>query len=232
MDVDDQVGEALLRVRKGMIAFSEASEVIMDLLRQPKNHTTPTASGLLQSPHLMDTISAWIYHALVACTSTQTQVSVLARRMGSDYPWNVPFTLAPLPLDYTELHLDLMNRMGAAVAEKELKPALCLLCGEVLDADGKGLCTAHAKQCGLGVGMFFLLQDCSVVLMHGPRASYLPSPYVDDHGERHGHFRGRPLYLNQARVKVLRSIVANHKIPSSVVFSRTTTTKVIIAGYY
>lgn len=76
--------------------------------------------------------------------------------MGSDYPWGESVSLSRLPDAYTELHLDLTTRMGKS--EKELRPALCLLCGEVLDADGKGNCTAHVKHCGLGVGMFFLLQ--------------------------------------------------------------------------
>jgi hypothetical protein len=48
--------------------------------------------------------------------------------------------------------------------------------------------------------------------MHGPRASYLPSPYVDDHGERHGQYRGRPLYINASRLELLRSLAANHKV--------------------
>jgi hypothetical protein len=47
----------------------------------------------------------------------------------------------------------------------ELRPALCLLCGEVVDADGKGQCTRHAmSSCGLGIGLFFLLQVSCLAL--------------------------------------------------------------------
>lgn len=37
-------------------------------------------------------------------------------------------------------------------------PVVCLVCGQVLDANGRGECTMHAKSCGCGVGIFFLLQ--------------------------------------------------------------------------
>jgi hypothetical protein len=76
--------------------------------------------------------------------------------MGSDYPWGESVSLTHLPNAYTELHLDLITRMGAS--EKELRPALCLLCGDLLDSDGKGQCTGHTRRCGLGTGMYFLLQ--------------------------------------------------------------------------
>ena len=44
-----------------------------------------------------------------------------------------------LPRAYTELHSYLTS-----LTESE-HPAVCLVCGEVLDADGKGQCTKHAK---------------------------------------------------------------------------------------
>jgi hypothetical protein len=83
---------------------------------------------------------------------------------------------------------------------------------QVLDANGKGKCTAHAATCGHGNGVFFLLQECIVVLMHGTRAAYLPAPYVDRHGEKHGQFRGRPLHLDQQRLNLLRNLVAMHEV--------------------
>lgn len=95
--------------------------------------------------------------------------------MGSDYPWGKAVSLTPLPDAYTELHLDLMTKMtnSEVPTEKELRPALCLLCGEVMDADGKGRCTEHVKACGLGTGIFFLLQ---VPLLSVCLVSYLTRP--------------------------------------------------------
>lgn len=71
-----------------------------------------------------------------------------------------------------------------------------------------------------------------MLLMHGPRASYLPSPYVDAHGERHGSFRGQPLFLDPKRLEMVRAMVAAHEVPSKVVHARSTSQKLIIAGYY
>ncbi len=147
--------------------------------------------------------------------------------MGGDYPAPVGrFRLVGLPSAYTDLHSELTAATGSE------HPALCLLCGAVLDGDGKGRCTAHATKCNLGCGMFFLLQECTLVLMHRRRACYLPSPYVDDHGERHGQFRGRPLYLDRRRLDLLRALAANHEIPLKVVHNRSTSRQVIISGYY
>ena len=38
------------------------------------------------------------------------------------------------------------------------QPAMCLVCGAVLNAGGKGQCYAHTMQCGGETGIFFLLQ--------------------------------------------------------------------------
>jgi hypothetical protein len=43
------------------------------------------------------------------------------------------------------------------------------------------------------------LQDCQVLLIYFNRASYFPAPFVDDHGENHKQFRGRPLHLDPSR---------------------------------
>ena len=44
-----------------------------------------------------------------------------------------------------------------------------------------------------------LSQDCLILLCHGPRAAYFPTPYVDEYGEKHRHFRGKPLHLDRNR---------------------------------
>ncbi len=45
----------------------------------------------------------------------------------------------------------------------------------------------------------FIFQDCQVLCCYHGRASYYPAPYVDDHGEKHKHHRGKPLYLDIKR---------------------------------
>ncbi len=66
-------------------------------------------------------------------------------------------------------------------------------------------------------------KDCAVLLLHGKKGCYLPSPYVDDHGERHGHYRGRPLYLDPTRWEVLRKMVASNEVSSTAGSLRTCT---------
>lgn len=110
-------------------------------------------------------------------------------------------------------------------------PVLCLVCNAALEA-GRGRCTAHARACGRGVGVFFLLQDCSVLLIYLDRACYFPSPYVDVYGERHKQFRGRPLHLDERRLEALRRVWAKQRVPYEVVQARSTSKHVILTNYY
>lgn len=110
-------------------------------------------------------------------------------------------------------------------------PVLCLVCNAALEA-GRGRCTAHARACGRGVGVFFLLQDCSVLLIYLDRACYFPSPYVDVYGERHKQFRGRPLHLDERRLEALRRVWAKQRVPYEVVQARSTSKHVILINYY
>lgn len=134
--------------------------------------------------------------------------------------------LVPLPQAYTELHTDLTSKISSE------NPAVCLVCGDVMCAGGKGACTRHAVHCGAGVGIFFLLQDCKLLFVHGPRACYFASPYVDTYGERHGQFRGRPLFLDRGRIEMVRKLWVTHAIADHVVQTRSTSRQIIISGYY
>jgi hypothetical protein len=108
---------------------------------------------------------------------------------------------------------------------------ICLVCNAALEG-GRGRCTRHAQECGRGVGVFFLLQDCSVLLIYGDRACYFASPYVDEYGERHKQFRGRPLFLDERRLEALRRVWARQRVPYEVVHSRSTSKHVILTNYY
>jgi Proteolysis_6 C-terminal len=110
-----------------------------------------------------------------------------------DYPNSYTPQLITLPHAYTELHAHI-----AASGSADETPAICLLCGHIASAGGQGHCTKHAKQCGKGVCLFFLMQECTVLLVNGKRAAYFPSCYVDEHGEKH-RARGRPLFLDPKR---------------------------------
>eukprot|EP01035_Chromulina_nebulosa_P021218 gene21218-27483_t len=118
------------------------------------------------------------------------------------------------------------------MAAFNLSVAICLICGEILDGNGKGHCTKHVQYCNGETGMYFLVQDCTILITHGPRACYLPAPYVDEFGERHRHHRGKPLHLDQRMYDMLRKIWISHNIPREVVQKRSNSTRVIIFGHY
>jgi hypothetical protein len=212
----EEAATVVATAASGVAAFSRVACAVVDLMGLHRG----AAAGRLrvplaavrQSPALMSAVGAWAAHAA-------RQDCDVAARVG-DAPSLARFELAVLPPSYTDLHCDLVQQLsdtlsssGQAASDKgEVRPALCLLCGAVLDANGRGQCTAHAAACGHGSGVFFLLQECVVVLLHGTRAAYLPAPYVDRHGEKHGQFRGRPLHLDPHRLHLLRSLVALHEV--------------------
>eukprot|EP00981_Chlorochromonas_danica_P001717 scaffold369_cov177-Ochromonas_danica.AAC.50 len=142
------------------------------------------------------------------------------------YPCLTQRNLIALPKDYAQLHSKVLS-----LCTNDM-PAICLVCGAIVDAGGHGQCFAHSLFCGEGVGIFFLFQDCNIVLCHGPRSSYFPSVYLDSYGEIHKSFRSKPLRLDPTRLEVLRSLWANYGIASEVTIKRSSATRLIINGYF
>ena len=77
------------------------------------------------------------------------QLEVTLRK---NYPFPVRPALFPLPPSYTQLHSQLTAIGGYSF------PALCLLCGSVMDANGRGKCAAHSINCNKDASILFLLQ--------------------------------------------------------------------------
>ncbi|CAB9510311.1 protein ligase UBR2 [Seminavis robusta] len=134
--------------------------------------------------------------------------------------------VAVIPTSYTDLYAEL----GALLPDCE-QTAVCLICGEVLNAGGKGECTRHSYKCGAGTGLFFLLQECSGLIMHKGKAAYIHSPYVDSHGET-PQYRGRPLNLDLARYDHLREIFLGHAVRQQVLAERGSSRQVIVPDFY
>ncbi|CAN0029636.1 unnamed protein product, partial [Sphacelaria rigidula] len=137
----------------------------------------------------------------------------------TDFPAPRKIELVRLPHAYTELHAEISSSdLGHTMSEggRAAHPVVCLVCGQVLDANGRGECTMHAKSCGCGVGIFFLLQECTVLLIHGKMAAYFASPYVDAYGERHRSARGRPLFLDERRYALVRGLWVKHLVAHEV----------------
>eukprot|EP00543_Licmophora_paradoxa_P010457 CAMPEP_0202479686 /NCGR_PEP_ID=MMETSP1360-20130828/95108_1 /ASSEMBLY_ACC=CAM_ASM_000848 /TAXON_ID=515479 /ORGANISM="Licmophora paradoxa, Strain CCMP2313" /LENGTH=1565 /DNA_ID=CAMNT_0049107021 /DNA_START=489 /DNA_END=5186 /DNA_ORIENTATION=- len=131
-----------------------------------------------------------------------------------------------LPTSYTDLYAEL----GTLCPDCD-QTALCFICGEVLNASGKGECTKHSFKCGAGCGIFFLLQECQGLIMHSGRAVYVQSPYVDSHGET-PQYRGRPLNLDLDRYDIFRELWMGHSIRQKVIQERAIARQIIISDFY
>merc|ERR1712154_758452 len=120
--------------------------------------------------------------------------------------------------------------------------AVCLITGTILkaglprrytrkDLRPPGACTLHARR--IGSGIFFLIQKCTVLLVHNKKSAYSASLYVDENGEEDtGLTRGRPLYLNNDRLQALEHLWRSHGIPREVAQIRSTSDRVIRDNWY
>lgn len=160
-----------------------------------------------------------------ASASTSLFPSSLFKRPVTMYPHRP--RIKELPTSYTDLYAEL----GVLCPDTDQKTALCLVCGEILNAGGKGECTKHALRCGGGSGIFFLLQECRGLIVHGGKAAYVHSPYVDSHGET-PQYRGRPLNLDLVRYNNLRDLWVGHLVRERVIAERGGSRQVIIPNFY
>jgi hypothetical protein len=102
------------------------------------------------------------------------------------------------------------------------EPALCLNCGKLLCSQSPcclkeriGEASDHAISCNQGIGMFLIVNDGDVLLLNGTRGCLLPSPYLDIHGEADPGFKkGRPSFLNAARMQDLNKTWLTGQVPS------------------
>lgn len=125
--------------------------------------------------------------------------------------------------------------------------AICLVTGKIMRSGSQrrsyarssrhhrapGSCTLHARKTGSGTGIFFLVQKCTVLLVHNKKSAYSASLYVDEHGEEDTSLRrGRPLFLKDERYEVLESLWRQHGIPREVARIRSTSDRVIRENWY
>jgi len=144
---------------------------------------------------------------------------------GSYNRLNGPCILA-LPTSYTDLYAALMS----VLPDSELT-AVCVVCGEVIDGKGKGLCTKHAFKCGGGSGIFYLLQECRGLILHKEKAAHVYSLYVDSHGETPKYCR-RPLNLDKSRYNFFRKLWFGHLLRQEVILERSKAREIIDNNFY
>jgi Proteolysis_6 C-terminal len=162
------------------------------------------------------------------------------------------FTLIRLPKSFVELY-NIVNKIkgrddNGTVDESDdigtSETSICLLTGAVMRSGSArrvfsraarppGACTLHARKTASGIGIFFLVQKCTVLLMHNNKSAYSPSIYVDEHGEEDPQLkRGRPLFLNEARYRALELLWRQQSIPREVAQIRSTSDRVIRDNWY
>jgi Proteolysis_6 C-terminal len=163
------------------------------------------------------------------------------------------FSLVRLPKSFVELYniVNIIKGREDITAGDDTEDvgstetAICLLTGAVMRSGSSrrsaynrtlrppGACTLHARTNGSGIGIFFLVQKCTVLLMHNNKSAYSPSIYVDEHGEEDpGLRRGRPLFLNDARYRALELLWRQQSIPREVAQIRSTSDRVIRDNWY
>jgi len=152
--------------------------------------------------------------------------------------------LVKLPKSFVELY-SIVNEVKGRESNSDdadddngYETAVCLLTGAVMRSARRskgsdGTCTLHARKTGSGIGIFFLIQKCTVLLMHNNKSAYSPSLYVDEHGEEDvGLRRGRPLFFSEERYQVLETLWRTHGIPREVSQIRSTSDRVIRDNWY
>jgi E3 ubiquitin-protein ligase UBR1 len=102
-----------------------------------------------------------------------------------------------------------------------------------VSASNPGECTLHARHCSGGIGVFFLVQNCYVLFVHGSFSSYFPSLYLDVNGESdHNKGQNRPMHLSLKRYAKVEEIYRNHMIPNEIARNRATKDTHIRLNWY
>ena len=155
--------------------------------------------------------------------------------------------LISLPHLYTDLHR--MATFPPTISSASVdEPAICLLCGAVVQSGTKGTprapasvvapmdigeCTLHARSCGAGIGIFYHLTKVQVLLIRGRLACVYPSVYVDDNGEiPEAHGLLRPMFLSNKAYAKLEELYLTHQVAREVTRHRASADRVLRADWY
>jgi len=217
------------------------------VLSSPPSFSSSSSTSSPLEDRLRQITTAWLSRCSndSSANTTTDASSAISQRAVCHLPQRGPLRLLSLPSSYTQFHSlvlsiahsqpyqppALARTQGRSLTHMEY-PGVCLVCGQVLDGCGGGVLTAHTNRCHAGMCVFFLLQDCQILLMHHERACYLPGPYLDEYGEKHRLSRQKPLKLDEKRYEALRQLFSLHQLPTRVVESRSTSQRVIILGHY
>ena len=96
-----------------------------------------------------------------------------------------------------------------------------------------GLATAHARECGAGLGAFLFVHRAEVLLVRGDMGAFVPAPYVDSRGEHDVELRrGLPLHLDERQWAELGDLVLDGRVAAKVVAIRSAANQVVRLGWF
>ena len=260
-DVGIAVGAAAVAAAAGMNAEESGDEPSSSGSDDGENqNTSHVFAGLGESPIIsyqpsllaQAPIGPGKQGSMLEATAASAVMSDLSH-LGMVHMKDRPtFSLIRLPKSFVELYGIVSKVKGreesASLDDSDdvgnAETAICLLTGTVMRSGSSrrpyhrsqrppGACTIHARKNGSGIGIFFLVQKCTVLLMHNNKSAYSASLYVDEHGEEDpGLRRGRPLFLNDARHRALEQLWRQQGIPREVAQIRSTSDRVIRDNWY
>ena len=145
--------------------------------------------------------------------------------------FGAPLQLERMPPSFSLLTAALHSRRARCCGAPPLEPALCLLCGTLLCAGPKckraasrgsgprARCTRRRAAAARASSSSSTRASSSSSTAAAPRAH--GSIYLDAHGEEdRGLRRGKPLYLNAARIAELAALWRAHGVPLEVARAR------------
>ena len=99
-----------------------------------------------------------------------------------------------------------------------------------------GECTVHARTCNAGIGVYFLVHKCKVILMRNAMSCFYPSIYLDHNGEvpegNNMSSQMRPMFLSYKRLKKLEEMYVTHQIIREVTRQRASSDRHIRQNWY
>lgn len=214
---------------------------LLNVLRLPQ---FDDAFNLL--PFEQEAVQGWCrhyfdYYRLSPSLNTGTSVFKQSQAIPLGLP--SPHYLVSLPHRMDQLFDESSRRVCRKCNTLPEYPALCLICGTFVCArryccteNDRGECNSHMRRyvenidhikhnahssplnsCSGDIGIFLVVKESFVLLLHEDGGSIMSAPYLDTHGEADLFLRrGTPQYLNPQRYEQIRQMWLSHSIPAYV----------------
>ncbi|KAI8880376.1 hypothetical protein K501DRAFT_224899 [Backusella circina FSU 941] len=171
-----------------------------------------------------DLIPGWCHH-LVTFSTTTSAISntVVLQYLKLFLPIRQKLVTLPYRLD--ELFDESLKRVCLRCNTVPEYSAICLICGQFVCArrfccteNERGECNIHMRTCGGDIGMYLIIKDCFILLLHRDGGgTVMGAPYLDSHGEPDLFLkRGTPQYLNTKRYEQLQQMWTSQTVATYV----------------